>query len=57
MEWLAPLSAKVTVVAPEIAPLAGEMVGAILMIVVMVVLVRFPLRVGVVFAPSFSSQM
>jgi hypothetical protein len=57
MEWFDPLSARVTVVAAEIAPPAGEMVGAILVTGVMVVLVKFPLWVGIVVAPSFSLQM
>jgi hypothetical protein len=57
MEWFDPLSARVTVVAAEIAPPAGEMVGAILVTGVMVVLVTFPLWVGIVVAPSFSLQM
>jgi hypothetical protein len=46
MEVFVPLSARVTVVVLEIAPPAGEMVGAVLGTVLQVEPVVFPLIVG-----------
>jgi hypothetical protein len=46
MDWFIPLSARVTVVALETAPPAGEMVGAVLGKVLQVDPVVLPLIVG-----------